>query len=164
MSILLDGLGQWSNLGTLTPSYANWQSFPTPATQGFTTFRVSFTGEWFVGGWHWIYLKEAYQTSGDKVDGRWLRVYPDSTPKIVYIYNSPEFGYLNPQRSFEILKSHKYIRTYGGRFTDKVFSVKLEEFSPYPELIATAQEQTLKAEIIEQIAQRVVQLLPPSIS
>lgn len=159
---LLDGLGQWEDLGTVTPVYGAWLPFSVPATQGFTTFRVTFTGEWFTGGWHWAYIRENYNATGGNTEGKWLKIYPSNLPKIIYVYSSPEFGYLNPQRSFQILKAHKHIKTYGGRFNDKVFSVKLEEFSPYPEILKEAQRQTLTAETIQLIAQEVLKLLSPS--
>lgn len=160
--ILLDGLGEWRNLGTLTPTYGNWLRFPQPAEQGFTTFRATFTGDWYRGGWHWIYLKEIYRGGSIDNEGKWVKVYPSESPKIVYLNTSDEFNYLNPQRSFEVLKGHKYIKTYGGRFNDKIFSVKLEEFSPYPELMAQAQEQTLKEQVIRAIAEEVIRRLPPA--
>lgn len=165
-SFTLDNLGQWVDLGTITPIYGNWQPFPLNAEHGFNTFRLSFTGEWFYG-WHWAVLREQYFVdSNTYAKGITRRLYPDSNPKIVYFNISEEFALLNPIRSFEIIKQHKYIKAYGGTFNDKIFSVKLEEFVAYPELIAEMSQQSLSEssinQLAEQVAQRIINLLPPS--
>lgn len=155
----LDNLGQWVDLGTITPTYGTWQPFPLSAEHGFNTFRVTFNGEWFYG-WHWAVLREQYYLDSQTyLKGTTRRLYPNNNPKIIYFYISEEFQLLNPVRSFEIIKQHKYIKAYGGRFTDKVFSVKLEEFIAYPDLIAQMSQQELKDQTIQQIAERVVDLL-----
>lgn len=162
---LLDGLGQWTTLGTITPLAGQWLRFLTPAVAGYQTFRATFSGEWFSGGWHWVWLREVYQ-GAVTTEGKWIKVYPSNLPKIIYFSTSEEFNILNPQRYFEVLKAHKYQPTYGGRFSDKIFSVKLEEFSPYPELIEEATRQRLAAQSITEIVTAILeaypQLPPPS--
>lgn len=158
---ILDDLGEWRDLGTITPVYGSWVEFPTAATQGYNTFRITYSGEWY-SGWHWAYIRESYFSVDRSLKGSWRRLSPKSEPEILYLYVSDEFQWLNPRRKFELLKAHKYIRTYGGRFNDKVFSIKLEEFAPYPELLAEAQQQTLTSQTISLIAQEVIRLLPPS--
>jgi hypothetical protein len=165
-SFTLDTLGQWVDLGAVTPVYGTWQPFPLNAEHGFNTFRLSFTGEWF-NGWHWAVIREQYFLNSDTyLKGITRRLYPDTNPKIIYFSVSEEFQLLNPVRSFEIIKQHKYIKTYGGRFNDKVFSVKLEEFVAYPDLIAQITQQELKESTIDRIAERVLDLisnlLPPN--
>lgn len=167
MTFLLNSLGTWNVLGTVTPNYGEWIFFPLPATQGFNTFRITFFGEWYSSSWNWIYIRDVYQTLGNKVVGkRWHKFYPKQEQEIASFYLMAEFGFQNLQRAFEVTKRHKY---YGQNliFNDKIFSVTLEEFSPYPELIAQLEQQTLSASTIEQIAQAVSQQqgnqLPPGL-
>lgn len=166
MTILLDDLGGWTNLGTITPDYFEWEVFPVLASQGYSLFRFTYQGDIseikkYLYSPIRFFVRPIYQFSTAKQIGQTVKLYPKEEVDIVTI-PMPNEIYSQKSRAIEITKGSKYWNN--AAINSINISVTCEEFVPYEETLALLTQATLSQNVIEQIAEAVVTrqyLLPP---
>ncbi len=160
MTALLDDLGIWQQLGTITPN-SNWQTFPVQASSIGNTFRLAWGGD-MSDVKSFVYLRSVFQLTGQQVvSSRWKRAYPKSEREVIELPLSLEFALQNLGQYFQVIKKYKY-EPLGYTVTDSSYSLTLEEFIPYPETIKQIQNQpAIKEAVREVLAEGNIIPLPP---
>lgn len=165
MVALLDDLGTWEQLGTITPIVGEWIRFPKMSEHGYTTFRISYDVPDGLVYSHlrlrsvWgSYLKLA--TSSQQI-----RLYPKKESEIIQIPQTNEFNQQNLRRWFEVFKFFPYRKARRGN-SDPVYNVTLEEFVPYPETVARLEQVSLtpstENHLVTLIMTNLQNILPPA--
>lgn len=141
-----DLIGTWQYLGTLTPTFDNWQRFPTAVNSANSLLRLTYYGDYqkiFSKG----YLRPVYQTP-DLIYGRWLRFYPKDDREMLSSGIPQELLYVSDTitRYFEVIKKPNWNRNY-YRIPNLTWSVALEVL----DVISLTQEQQAILEQANQI-------------
>ncbi|ACK68598.1 hypothetical protein PCC7424_0128 [Gloeothece citriformis PCC 7424] len=128
MTILLDDLGIWRNLGQLIAE-PEWQDFSNEALEGLSLFRVRYSGINLLElPLNRFYLRSVYNRISNFVDRRWLRIYPNQESQYIHLPYPEEFRNYQIGRWIQLKRSSYY----KGR--DEVvcanLSVFIDEFVP----------------------------------
>lgn len=122
-----DLAGQWSYLGTVTPEFENWLTFPYPSNSANPTVRLTFyDNDEFSKIGSYGFLRIAYNFP-DTFYSKWVRVYP-SANRVVFSFPIPKELLLTSSivsRQFEIMKRNKYSRPH-YRVIDTNWSCSVE--------------------------------------
>lgn len=136
MTALVDDLGVWVQLGTLTPRW-DWESFPVSSSTANSIFRVSTIGN-FSQINTFIYVRVVYQNSGtNNPDSRWVKFYPKNEKEIIDLNTNPLFTFSNVSRIIQVRKGSRF-GGYKRPITDTIYQLKLEEFVPFDNVINNA--------------------------
>lgn len=173
MTALVDDLGIWIQLGTIQPNW-DFLSFPVLTSTGNNLFRLTTLGD-FSKINTFLYFRVVYLTNSgvENVEGKWLRFYPNEQPQIIKLNSDELLLSGNLTRAIQVRKSSKW---YGYKIpiTDNLYSLTLEEFIPFDEVLQQsaylpqiqqivetelAQLKTeLTAEIVSQINAQIAQI------
>jgi hypothetical protein len=157
MTALLDDLGTWIELGTVSV-ITDWLTFPVAATQGYSSFRLTWQGDFARRINSRYYLRSLYIKGGSNVvDSQWQRIYPSADPQIIALPFSPEFYGQQLERFIEVRKAVKYKSLSYWSTSEPVFSLNLQEFSPYPETIAAINNQSLSPSTIDELSSQLIE-------
>ncbi|MEG3437297.1 hypothetical protein V0288_09215 [Pannus brasiliensis CCIBt3594] len=154
MTLLLDDLGIWTNLGTLFPS-GDWVTFPLPAERGLSIFRASWGGD-LSDIKSFVYLRAIYTRGGfAEPDSRWKRLYPKSGSEIFFLTLPEELQSQGISRAFQCQKWFRRLRL--GINKDSRYSLNLQEFQPLPEFEQNF--KVLKASDLDAITVRIIEAI-----
>ena len=173
MSALVDDLGIWVQLGIVQPDW-NWQAFPVSSSTSNSIFRLTTLGEDLEQIKTFIYSRVLYLNSGTNIpDSQWKRFYPKQGSEIINLDTNPLFLYSNISRLIEVRKSSRWYG-YKRPITDIVYSLQLEKFVPFENVINNAnnipqlteainlQLQQLKNELTQDIVNQILSAIPGS--
>lgn len=133
MTALIDDLGIWVQLGSVNPNW-NWQQFPVSSSTSNSIFRVKTLGN-IEEIKTFCYLRVIYLNSGtNNPDGKWIRIFPKNEQEIIDLNTSPLFTFSNISRVIEVRKS-SYYGGYNRPISDPIYTLSLEEFIPFDNVL-----------------------------
>lgn len=161
MTISIDELGIWGDLGTITPQLSNFVAFPISSVSKSEIFRLTAIGN--VPQYAKVWLRQ--QIGGIELN-RWVSFYPKSNISQIVNLGLPKTLEANGvNRIFEAKKSFKYLSD--DSFID--FQLKLEDFTSFSLNIGLSDQEKeylaqLLRDYITEIGQNPLQQgLPPAL-
>ncbi|PNW40083.1 UNVERIFIED_CONTAM: hypothetical protein BEN50_15040 [Euhalothece sp. KZN 001] len=144
---IIDDLGIWEDIGSLSFLVDDWQFFPFFPKKEHSTFKVFFLGDidllrkWRVSCW----IRGAYFSGSQYFfDRNWLRLYPKEEPEIItYPYPVDLIKDDLPQRQIQAKRRLTYRKdpfkqatpALGLQILEKVDSEAIYPGDPYPAVI-----------------------------
>jgi hypothetical protein len=126
----LDALGEWLNLGLITPSFDNWVGYEVIQPRPSQVIRVNFTNFDPKKSYSFVRIRGIYFTAL-KADVTFsIKVHPSDQRRVIELPISDEIlGQSNWQLAVEI-KKYKGYRKYLGQLNDQInYSVGIESWS-----------------------------------
>lgn len=131
-----DNMGQWYNLGNVTPILFKWVKFPRATLDFNASFRLNFTGYNPKGDSGYAWLRLSYLTNANNrkpLVEQAIRIYPKEESNIITFPYPEEFTakFIKVYRRFEIQKMANLPRNVGIK-TVNTWAINIEELVTNP--------------------------------
>lgn len=122
---IVDGFGEWDDLGTVEPVFEDWLTFPDFTNSSSTLLRLTYLFEEFDQN-SYGFIRCKYEAENTFAIGRWLRFYPKFEDEFIRYPHSEDLLALKGdfKRIYQVMKRHRR-RRFNGTFAATLWSVNL---------------------------------------